>query len=98
MTTANLVTIDFDSEIANNNNEIDENSAKNCQEIEIDLTPELGSYSDSSILEDIDTINNESQPLLGGDHTDHSITYNQFPGEHKEIFTFPRIFSIPSSM
>jgi hypothetical protein len=79
MTTENLVTIDFDSELVNNNNEIDENSEKNQ---EIDLTSEIVLFGDNSNLEDVDSLQNESQPLLGGDHHDH-ITYNQFPGKTK---------------
>jgi hypothetical protein len=82
MTTENLVTIDFDSELVHNNNEIDENSEKNIQEID----SEIVLFGDNSILEDVDSLHNESQPLLGGDHHDH-ITYNQFPGKTK---TFPR--------
>lgn len=86
MTTENLVTIDFDSETVNNNNEIDVNAKQSynhpnyiqSQEID-DLIPDV-SYSDEHHnLEDCDRITSESQPLLG-DHHDH-ITYNQFPGE-----------------
>lgn len=82
MTTENLVTIDFDSEIVNNNNDIDEHSARNAKVFsqEIDLTPDVS--FDHNNLEDSETILNESQPLLGGDHHDH-ITYNQFPGKTK---------------
>jgi hypothetical protein len=92
MTTENLVTIDFDSEIVNNNNEIDEHLPKNpnIPNQEIDLTPDV-SFSDHN-LDDSEAILNESQPLLGGDHHDH-ITYNQFPGKTKtnqfREFLFP---------
>ncbi|CRK99222.1 CLUMA_CG012654, isoform A [Clunio marinus] len=84
MTTENLVTVDFDSEIANNNNEIDLNtkSYNNCnyQSQEIDFIPDV-SFSDQQIsLEETDRILSESQPLLGSDHHDH-ITYNQFPDD-----------------
>jgi hypothetical protein len=80
MTTEQLVTIDFDSEIAHNNNEIDVNEKNQNSFLsqEIDLIPEV-SFKDHN-LEDSETIVGESQPLLGGDHHDH-ITYNQFPGE-----------------
>ena len=81
MTTENLVTIDFDSELVNNNNEIDvtEKNQNNSPLIqnhqEIDLIPDV-SYNN---LEDCDTITGESQPLLGDTH----ITYNQFPGKKR---------------
>jgi hypothetical protein len=98
MTTENLVTIDFDSEIVDNN-DIDEQPKPRTNQ-EIDLTPEV-SYSDHNNLDDSETILNESQPLLGGDHHDH-ITYNQFPGKTKTIsfweFSFPSSqFIVPSS-
>lgn len=81
MTTENLVTIDFDSEIANNNNEIDVNAKNQISFLhsqEIDSIPDV-SFIDENNLEDSDRITGESQPLLG-DHHDH-ITYNQFPGK-----------------
>lgn len=88
MTTENLVTIDFDSEIVNNNNEIDVNEKNQNNPIfhsqEIDLIPDVSFKDHNHNLEDSDTITGESQPLLGGehhDHHDHTITYNQFPGE-----------------
>jgi hypothetical protein len=82
MTTENLVTIDFDSEIGHNNNEIDVNEKNQNSFLsqEIDLIPDV-SFKDQN-LEDCETIVGESQPLLGGDHHDH-ITYNQFPGEFR---------------
>lgn len=88
MTTENLVTIDFDSELANNNNEIDVNAKKqnilNYDDQEIDFIPEVSFDTDQfSSLED-ERIVGESQPLLG-DHHDH-ITYNQFPGETQFFF------------
>lgn len=80
MTTENLVTIDFDSEIANNNNEICVNE-KNFHGQEIDFIPDV-SFKDHHILEDTEVLVGESQPLLGGgDHDQHQITYNQFPGQ-----------------
>jgi hypothetical protein len=80
MTTENLVTIDFDSEIGHNNNEIDVNEKNQNSFVnqEIDLIPDV-CFKDQN-LDDSETIVGESQPLLGGDHHDH-ITYNQFPGE-----------------
>lgn len=83
MTSENLVTIDFDSDTVENNNEIEiDVKNQNIPNQEIDLTPDV-SFSDHNNLEDAETILNESQPLLGGDHHDH-ITYNQFPGESKD--------------
>lgn len=83
MTTENLVTIDFDSELVNNNNQIDVNeknqNSSSFLSQEIDLNPEVD-FKDHHNLEDTDSIAGENQPLLGGDHHDH-ITYNQFPGE-----------------
>lgn len=81
--TADLVTIDFDSETVNNNEfdvieKVHHNSIQiHNQEID-DLLPDV-SFKD--ILEDSETnLIGESQPLLGADHHDH-ITYNQFPGK-----------------
>lgn len=103
MTTENLVTIDFDSEIVNNNNEIDVNEKNqnnpnfHCNQ-EIDLIPDV-SFKDHHNLEDCETITGESQPLLGGgdhhDHHDHHdhITYNQFPGK-----AIQRILFVSSSL
>lgn len=91
MTTEHLVTIDFDSELANNNNEIDviaksQNNQNYCLGQEIDDV----SFSDQHLnLEDTERIN-ESQPLLG-DHHDH-ITYNQFPGKTMRNPLFGVIF------
>jgi hypothetical protein len=84
MTTENLVTIDFDSEIVNNNNEIDvivksQNNSHYNQEI--DLIPDVSFNDQHQHMLDDDRIVGESQPLLG-DHHDH-ITYNQFPGKNK---------------
>lgn len=91
MTTENLVTIDFDSEIVNNNNEIDVNEKnKNNSNFsqEIDLIPDV-SFKEHHNLEDSESLVGESQPLLGGgDHDQHQITYNQFPGE-KNSDQFP---------
>ena len=84
MTTENLVTIDFESELAKNNNEIDVIEKKNQNSQEIDFIVEDVCFSDhhhQNNLEDTETILNESQPLLGGDCHDH-ITYNQFPGKY----------------
>lgn len=87
MTTESLVTIDFDSEIVNNNNEIDVNEKNqknpNFRSQEIDLIPDVSFKDHHHNLEDCETITGESQPLLGGDHHDHHdhITYNQFPGK-----------------
>lgn len=84
--TTDLVTIDFDSDSVNNNNEFDaiksvhhqNNLLHNPQTDLEDLLPEV-SFKDN--LEDSETnLNGESQPLLGADHHDH-ITYNQFPGK-----------------
>lgn len=85
MTTENLVTIDFDSELASNNNEIDVNDknsrrSSNFHSQEIDLIPDVSYKDHHGNLEDVETIVGESQPLLGGDHHEH-ITYNQFPGK-----------------
>lgn len=85
MTTENLVTIDFDSEIVNNNNEIDVNEKSqnnsNFLSQEIDL-PDVSYKDQHHNLEECEALVGESQPLLGGgDHEQHQITYNQFPGE-----------------
>jgi hypothetical protein len=85
MTTENLVTIDFESEIINNNNAIDvnvKNHQKSSSNYNQELIPDVSFSEEQSILEDCERISCESQPLLGGDHHDH-ITYNQFPGEFK---------------
>lgn len=83
MTTENLVSIDFDSEIVNNNNEIHVNEKNqnnsNFLSQEIDLIPDVSYKDHQHNLEDAEIVG-ESQPLLGGDCHDH-ITYNQFPGE-----------------
>lgn len=85
MTTENLVTIDFDSEIVNNNNEIDVNEKNqnnsNFHSQEIDLIPDVSFKDQHHNLEDLEALVGESQPLLGGDHDQHQITYNQFPGK-----------------
>ena len=86
MTTENLVTIDFDSEIVNNNNEIDVNEKNltnsSFHSQEIDLIPDVSYKDQHHNLEDSEGFVGESQPLLGGgDHDQHQITYNQFPGE-----------------
>ena len=82
MTTENLVTIDFESEPVN---------SENAQ-----LTPikNLLKSSQRNILDDSDDVifsdsqeeeRNESQPLLGGEHHDTQIIYNQFPSKFKKF-------------
>lgn len=98
MTTENLVTIDFDSELASNNNEIDEKNSRssNFHSQEIDLIPDVSYKDHHSNLEDVETIVGESQPLLGGDHHEH-ITYNQFPGKI-QLSDFPERFLLSFAM
>lgn len=83
MTSENLVTIDFDSDIVNCNNgdEISSNNNFKCHQKYLEETEVI--FSDCNNLEDIERIASESQPLLGGgDHHDsHQIFYNQFPSE-----------------
>lgn len=78
MTSENLVTIDFDSDVANSDHNADISSI-NCYNRE---TSEI-LFSGDNNLEDIERIN-ESQPLLGGgsdSHDGHQIIYNQFPSK-----------------
>jgi hypothetical protein len=92
MTSEQLVTIDFDSDIVNNSHdeEIVAKNSKSYQKNNIYLNEEtevIFSECNSSSLEDIERIANESQPLLGGgcdQHDTHQIIYNQFPS--KSIF------------
>lgn len=91
MTTENLVTIDFDTEPVNSNGEIDANEqnphSSNFLK-DIDLLPDVSFKEQHHNLEDSEGTSGEAQPLLGGDHHDSHVTYNQFPGKS---FTILRI-------
>lgn len=79
MTTEQLVTIDFESEPVNSENaqitpikNILKSNQRNILE---------DCYSDVIFSDNQEEERNESQPLLGGEHHETQIIYNQFPSK-----------------
>ena len=86
MTSHNLVTIDFDSDVVSESHEAETTSKKKClQKVLEESEVSEVIFRDCNNLEDIDShIPSESQPLLGSGsdhHETHQVIYNQFPSK-----------------
>lgn len=88
MSVENLVTIDFESDGINQENDEGISAKNNNRNYPKNISDETEViFNDSNSLME-DRLANESQPLLGGmDHHDvHQIIYNQFPSKSFPFF------------
>lgn len=83
MTTEQLVTIDFESEPVNSEN-AQITPIKNIKSSQRNILEDC--YSDVIFSDNQEEERNESQPLLGGEHHETQIIYNQFPSKFLSKF------------